>query len=72
MTPYEKQQRRIAFLALHRDILGSLKPQMEIDAKKYEGLVQYVYTIVENLFEKYPMNGKDEAEKITKTDEVPY
>ena len=69
---YENQQKRISFLALHRDIIGSLKPQLEIDVKKHEGLVQYVYTVVDALFEKYPLNGgKDEGEKITKTEDLP-
>lgn len=66
---YGNQQKRIAFLALHRDIIGSLKPHLEIDVKKHEGLVQYVYTVVEALFKKYPMNGKEEG--IVKTEDLP-
>ncbi len=66
MSNYENQQKRIAFLAIHRDLMGHIKPQLSIDAKAYEELCELAFVSVENLFKKYLFNGETK-EKITKT-----
>ena len=68
---YENQQKRIAFLSLHRDLIGGLKPVVEIDGKKHEELCKYTFVLVENLFKTYPnTNGKADTPTI-KSEELP-
>lgn len=61
MTNFENQQKRIAFLALHRDLLGHVKQQIGIDVKGHEELIEVVYAVVESLFAKYPLNEEANA-----------
>ena len=61
MNSFENQQKRISFLALHRDLTGMLKPTVDIDGKRHEELCQYVFTLVENLFAKYPVSQETKA-----------
>ena len=69
MNGFLNQQKRISFLALHRDLTGMLKPVIDIDGKRHEELCQYVFTLVENLFAKYPVS----QEKVKPNgEELPY
>ena len=71
INPYETQQKRIAFLALHRDLMGNVGKNIEL--KAHDELVNKVYEMVDALFEKYQFaNGKVEP-SITKAEEnLPY
>lgn len=76
MNNYENTQKRIAFLSIHRDLLGYCKQQVNIDAKGYEEICELAYVSMENLFKKYPyingkINEKPDSADINKTEEIP-
>ena len=72
MDQFENQQKRIAFLSLHGHLMSAVKQEKELDGKKHIELCDYIFTIIESLFKKYPVGGsKEEKPTIKKTDEFP-
>lgn len=67
---YENQQKRISFLSLHGHLMENAKKSLSV--KEHDDLVSRIYPLVDALFDKYPFNGTDKKESITKVsgDEV--
>ena len=75
-SQFENQQKRITFLSLHGNLMSTLKQVPEVDVTKHNQLVQYIYLLVDELFIKYPLNGKGESKSVDgdgaiKTEEIP-
>ena len=71
MNNFEQQQKRIAFLSLHRDLVARLKPITDFTVKDHDGLKEYAYVLMNELFKKYPIAGNKSTTEITK-EEPPY
>ena len=73
MDQFTNQQKRIAFLSLHGHVMSAVKQEKELDGKKHIELCDYIFTVVESLFKKYPVGGsKEEKVSIKKTNEAPF
>ncbi|MEK6882223.1 MAG: hypothetical protein AABY22_21575 [Nanoarchaeota archaeon] len=73
MNNFENQQKRITFQNIHGKLIDRLKPIQDFTVKDHEGVVEYAYQLVEDLFKRYPyINGKSELKTELKTDEAPY
>lgn len=66
------QQKRIAFLSLHGHFMSAVKQEREIDGKKHVEMCNYIFAVVDNLFEKFPMEKEEKLPSIKRVDITPF
>ena len=53
--------------------MSTVKQEKEINVKKHQEMCEYIFAIVNNLFEKWPKEEEKKAgPSIKKTNEAPY